>query len=109
MTKIAANKTQLGFLRINILDLTDTLHRFMLCNITAQAINGIGGINDHTAFFKAFHQLFNQPWLRVLWVNLYSHNKILVWHYHHLLGVPFCYAMYQISMGFYYKNFGHLC
>jgi hypothetical protein len=51
MTQIAANKRQLGFLRVNVFYFTNALNGFMLVNIATQAINGIGWVNDHTTVF----------------------------------------------------------
>ena len=65
MTEIAADKRQLRFLRIDVLDTAYTLNGFLLVDITTQAVNGIGRINDHAPGFQAFGYLLDQPGLGV--------------------------------------------
>jgi len=73
MAQVAADKGQLCFLRIYILYFTNAFHCFVLINITTQAINGIGWINDHSPILQAFYHLFDQPWLRIFGMYLYQH------------------------------------
>jgi hypothetical protein len=58
VTKITADKRKLGLLRIHIFYLADPFNGFMVINIAAEAINGIGGIDYYSAVFKAIGNLF---------------------------------------------------
>jgi hypothetical protein len=38
--------------------------------MAAQGIGRIGGIDDHRAIANQLHSAFNEPCLRIFWVNL---------------------------------------
>ena len=47
--KIRANKTE-GFTFISLFQLVDFFDRFFIEDVTADAVNGVGRINDDTPF-----------------------------------------------------------
>ena len=73
MTQVAANKRKLCLCGIHILQFTNAFNGFVLIDIAAQTVNGIGGINDNTPVHQAFCHLFDQPGLRIIRMYLYEH------------------------------------
>ena len=70
VAQVAANERQLCFLRVYVFNAAYLFHCFILINIAANAINSICRIDNNTSVEQAFANLFNQPRLWVLRMNL---------------------------------------
>lgn len=73
LTQVAADKGELGLMRIHLLNTADPFDGFMIHDITTQSVNGIGGINDNAAILQAFGHLLYQTGLRIFWMDLDQH------------------------------------
>lgn len=73
LTQVAANKGELGLMRIHLFNGTDPFNGFMIHDITTQSVNGIGWINDDAAILQAFGHLLYETGLRIFWMDLDQH------------------------------------
>jgi hypothetical protein len=60
-----ADKAELCFVWIYLFDAANLINGFVLKNITAQTINGIGGVDDEPSIHQAFGNHANMPWVGV--------------------------------------------
>src|SRR6185437_9491788 len=74
MTQIIANKREVSLLWLDIPYPADGLKRFMISNIAAHAIYGIGRVNDQPALTQYLRNLLNGPGIRIFGVYLYYHR-----------------------------------
>jgi hypothetical protein len=62
--QVGTHKTE-GLVLRPVFYLVDTLDGFLVENIAAQTVHGVGRITDHPAFFQDIDHLRDQPWLGV--------------------------------------------
>ena len=74
VAQVITNKREIGLLRIHPFDAADALHGFLLRDVAAKAIDGIGGINDHTAIAQHTGDLLDQTVLRINGMYVYEHR-----------------------------------
>lgn len=66
MAKVAANEGKLRFFGINIFNPAYPFHGFLMMDVAAKAVNGIGRVNNDTTIFDTFSNLLKQAWLWVI-------------------------------------------
>ena len=76
MAQVLADKGQLCLLRVYVLDAADLLNGLGLKNITTDTIDRIRRIYHDTAVEHTFGQLFDEPGLWIVGMNMEEHEMI---------------------------------
>jgi hypothetical protein len=70
--KIRANKTE-GFVFISLFQLVNFFDGFFVEDITADAVNGVGRINDDTSFCQNIHRFLYESSLGIQGIYFNQH------------------------------------
>ena len=72
MAEVAADKTELRFMRIYVLYFADPFDRLMMQDVAAKPVDSIRWVYDHASILQTVCYLLYQPWLGIIGVNLYT-------------------------------------
>jgi hypothetical protein len=78
--KVRANKTE-GFVFISLLQQVDSLDGFFVEDVAADAVNGVGRINDDTAFCQNIHRSLYESALGIEGIYFNQHLFVTVSFY----------------------------